>query len=173
MEQFVQSDFIFQERKYYTSEFWLKDDGVMTKHVYNMKYNFIGLIQWKIEEFNKDQENQVWTIDDDVLFVIFETDICYWYHCPTELLICVAFEGSRYTQSEIEQLKEFQSLVNCVDKSYTHIHIPFNIKSYFYFNDERETMLYHKLEDFPYDGVVHVYDPKERVPILQCATLLK
>lgn len=179
MEKFVYSDFMFQERKYYTSEFWLKDDGVMTKHVYNMNYKFIGLLQWKIEELDEAEIelNNTWTTDDNVLFIIFETSICYWYHFPSELLICLAFEGSRCSKSEIEELKEFQSLVNCVDKSYTHIHIPFNmdvdIKSYFNFDDERETVLYHKLQEFPYEGVVHLYDCKERVPFLQCAALLK
>jgi len=177
MEKFVHSEFLFQERKYYTSEFWLKDYKVMTKHVYNMNHTFIGLLQWKIEEFDEEREHNTWTTDDNVLFIIFETSICYWYHYPSELLVCVAFEGSRYSKSEIEQLKEFQSLVNCVDKSYTHIHIPFNmqvnIKSYFDLNDEREAILYHKLHQFPYQGVVHLYDCKERVPFLQCWALLK
>ena len=177
MEKFVHSEFLFQERKYYTSEFWLKDDGVMTKHVYNMNYTFIGLLQWKIEELEEEREPNVWTIDDNILFIIFETNICYWYHFSSELLICVAFEGARCSDYEIDKLKEFQSLVNCVDKSYTHPHIPFNmqieLKSYFNFNDERESVLYHKLCEFPYEGVVHLYDCKERVPFLQCVALLK
>ena len=177
-----QFEIIFQEKQYYTSEFWLKDkdDSVMTKHVYNMNHTFIGLLQWKIEEQTEDdeeREHNTWTIDDNILFIIFESNICYWYHFPSELLICVAFEGSRCSDSEIEELKDFQSLVNGVDKSYTHIHIPFNMqnedKTYFNFKDERESILYHKLLKFPYEGVVHLYDCKERVPFLQCWALLK
>lgn len=174
-------EIIFQQKKYYTSEMWLLDDGIMTKHVYNTDYDFIGLLQW-----DKDRPDNIWTIDDswtiedNVLFIIFETNICYWYHFPSELLICIAFQKSSqriYTEEEIEQLKEFQSLVNCVDKSYTSTTIPFNMyfhmKSYFHFNDEREKVLYHKLTEFPYAGVVHIYDPAESVPVLENIALLK
>ena len=176
MEQIDHShcEIMFQGKKYYTSKLW--ENGAMVKHVYNMNHDFIGLIQWNIAEL-EERETNMWTIDDDVLFVIFDKTICYWYHYPTELLICLAVEGATYTETEIEELKEFQSFVNCVDNSYTHIHIPFNmdvdIKSYFNFDDERETVLYHKLQEFPYEGVVHLYDCKERVPFLQCAALLK
>lgn len=34
-------------------------------------------------------------------------------------------------------------------------------------------MICHKLEHFPYEGVVHVYNSDERIPILDCIPLLK
>ena len=67
-------EIIFQQKKYYTSEMWLLDDGIMTKHVYNTDYDFIGLLQW-----DKDRPDNIWTIDDswtiedNVLFIIFES----------------------------------------------------------------------------------------------------
>ena len=42
----------------------------------------------------------------------------YWYHYPTELLVCVAFENRFYYETKIDELKEFQLFVNFVNKSY-------------------------------------------------------
>lgn len=185
MQELGHSEFMFQDVKYYAESSWFVDNidnGIMTKHVYKYKrgHEFIGLLQWNVGNVDKKQANNTWEIDDNVLFIIFETSIFYWYHCPTELLICVAFQNELYTKTEINKLKEFQSFVNCVDKSYLDKETIFNDATNILIKDrnhylinQKKKMICHKLEHFPYEGVTHIYNSNERIPILDCMPLLK
>ena len=172
------NEFIFQNVKYYASIDWIRDDGVMKKHIFNNEYEFIGMLQWDVNGEYHDKPIGSWTQEDNVVVVLFESanksaNIYYWYVCQTELLICMTFDVHSFNEIEIDELKEFQSFVNGVDKSYTQPrksgnYLHYHIKEYHLLKDPREIELYHNLGTFPYEGgIYHVYNPMKRIPTLE------
>jgi len=168
------NEFIFQNVKYYASIAWIRDDGVMKKHIFNDEYEFIGIIQWDVNSEYHDKPFGSWTQEDNVVVVLFESaNIYYWYVCQTELLICMTFDAHSFNEREIDELKEFQSFVNGVDKSCTQPrksgnYLHYHIKEYHLLKDPREIELYHNLKTFPYEGgIYHVYNPMKRIPTLE------
>ena len=91
----------------------------------------------------------------------------------------MTFDAHSFNEREIDELKEFQSFVNGVDKSCTQPrksgnYLHFHIKEYHLLKDPIEIELYHKLGTFPYEGgIFHVYNPMKRIPTLEFVAGLK